>query len=84
MEVRDEQADVVALDRDAEDDPEVLRALGDEPHELLREDLLQQVTLLDFDAEAQRVDGRLDQAVLVLGPRDENRRKHQLLVVPKG
>jgi hypothetical protein len=42
-------------------DHEVLGALGQEPRELVHQDLFQLVHLLDLQADAHRVDGALDE-----------------------
>lgn len=75
------QADVVALHGHAPYDPEILRALRQEAHEFLGEDLLQGVRLLDLDGYPERVDGRLDEATFVLRSAYQYGGQHELLVV---
>ena len=70
------------LHRLASEDDEVFSAHHHEPHELMAEDLLDLVGLLDGDADANRVDGRLDEHSLLLVTRNGDRREQKFLARP--
>lgn len=66
------------LDRFPPQDEEGLTPLGEETGELVDQNVLDLVRLLDPDADADRVDGRLDQDSLVLIARNGQGRQEDL------
>lgn len=73
VEVGDEERDIVSLDGLTTQDDEGLRALGQEAHELLGQQLLQLIGLLNSNRDSQRVDGSLDQNSLLSSTSDDDR-----------
>lgn len=72
VEVGHQKGNVVALDGLSTEDHEWLRTLGQEAHKLLRQQLLQLVSLLHSNANAKRVDGSLDQNALLRSTSDDH------------
>lgn len=82
VKIRNQEANVVALDRFPPQDDKVLRPHHHEPGELVAQDLLDLVGLLDGDADPDRVDRRFDQDAFLLVARNDHRRQQQLLAGP--
>lgn len=61
------------LDRFPPENEESLRALGQEPSELVHEDVLDLIGLLDLDADADAVDARFDEDLLIVVSRHGQR-----------
>lgn len=78
VEVGDQEGDVVALDGFPPQDEEGLGALRQEAGEFVDKDLLDFVGLLDFDADADAVDARLDEDTLILVARNGQRGQEDL------
>jgi hypothetical protein len=66
VEVRDQETDIVALDRLSPQNIKALRTLCQEARELVDKDVLNLVGLLDLDAYSHTVDRRLDVHSFVL------------------
>lgn len=66
------------LDRLPPQNEERFGSLGQEPGELMDQNMLNLIGLLDLDADADGVDARLDKNSLVLVTRDGQRRKKDL------
>lgn len=73
VEVGDEERDIVSLNGLTTQDDERLSALGQETHELLRQQLLQFIGLLDSNRDSQRVDGTFNQNLLLRSTGDDHR-----------
>lgn len=82
VEVGDEEAYVVALHWFSPQDEEVLRSHHHEAHEFMAQDLLNLVCLLDSNADSDRVDGALDQNLLLVIAADDYRLEKQLFTTP--
>lgn len=66
MEVGNQEADIISLDRFPPQNIKALRALGQEACKLVHKDMLNLVGLLDLDAYPHAVDRRLNVDLLVL------------------
>lgn len=82
VEVGDEEADVVALNWFPPQDEEILRSHHHKAHEFMAQNLFNLICLLDSDADADRVDGALDQNLLPVIAADDHRLEQQLLATP--
>lgn len=68
------------LDRLASQNDEAFSTLGQKAHELLGEDLLKLISLLDADTNAHRVDGTLNENLLLLVTSNNDRVEQELFV----
>jgi len=82
VEVGDEKTDVVALHWFPPQDEEVLCSHHHETHEFMAQNLLDLICLLDSDADSDRVDGALDQNLLLVVAADDHRLEEQLFTTP--
>lgn len=82
VEVGDQEADVVALDRFPAQNDKVLGSHHHEPGELVAENFLDFVGLLDGDADPDGVDARLDQDALLFVARNDDRIEEEFLAAP--
>lgn len=82
VEVGDEEADVIALNRFPPQDEEVLCSHHHEPHKFMAEDLLNLIGLFDSNADSHGVYRPLDQDLLLVIAAYDHRLQQKLFAAP--
>lgn len=80
--IGDEETDVESLDGFSSKDDKGLGSAHQEPHELFDEDTLNLVRLFDAKTHTDRVDGRLDQTLLIFIPAHDERIQKGFIAQP--